>query len=101
MNDTNKTLSYYMGLPYFIMLHHDRDDPEAGWFFRIRELPGCMSHGATQWEALENIKEAMELWIETALENGDPIPEPQQAPSQEGWEENRREAASAHIPLSE
>ncbi|HTY25838.1 MAG TPA: type II toxin-antitoxin system HicB family antitoxin [Desulfomonilaceae bacterium] len=42
----------------------------------VPELPGCMAHGATQEEALANAKQAAQLWIETAKEFGDPIPEP-------------------------
>ena len=42
----------------------------------VPELPGCMAHGATQEEALANAKEAIQLWIDTAREFGDPIPEP-------------------------
>ncbi len=37
-------------------------------------LPGCISQGKTQEEALLNIKEAIELWIEDALAHGEPIP---------------------------
>ena len=40
------------------------------------ELPGCMAHGDTQQEALVEIHQAINLWIETALEFGDPVPEP-------------------------
>ncbi|MDP2983420.1 MAG: type II toxin-antitoxin system HicB family antitoxin [Candidatus Latescibacter sp.] len=40
------------------------------------ELPGCMAHGNTEELALENVKEAIRLWIDTAREFGDPIPEP-------------------------
>ena len=32
----------------------------------IKDLPGCMSVGETLSEAMENIQEARELWIETA-----------------------------------
>ena len=42
----------------------------------VPELPGCMAHGETQEGALQNVKEAMQLWIDTALEFGDPVPEP-------------------------
>jgi predicted RNase H-like HicB family nuclease len=42
----------------------------------VPELPGCMAHGDTQEAALANIKEAMQLWIDTAREFRDPIPEP-------------------------
>ena len=70
-----KTLDYYLGLPYTIELKEDR---EAGWFVKIKELPGCMSQGDTANEALEMIQEAMELWLEVSLEDGDPIPEPRE-----------------------
>ena len=40
------------------------------------ELAGCMAHGKTPVEAVQNINEAIELWLETAREFGDHIPEP-------------------------
>ncbi len=40
------------------------------------KLPGCMAHGDSCENALANIKEAMQLWLETAREFGDPISEP-------------------------
>lgn len=40
------------------------------------ELPGCMAHGATPEEARMRIAEAMQLWLDTAREFGDPIPAP-------------------------
>ena len=42
----------------------------------VPELPGCMAHGDTEQSALHNVKEAIQLWIDTAREFGDPIPEP-------------------------
>jgi len=42
----------------------------------VPELPGCMAHGHTEELALSNVKDAMQLWIDTAKEFGDPIPEP-------------------------
>lgn len=42
----------------------------------VPELPGCMAHGASADEALANAQEAMQLWIDTAREFGDPVPEP-------------------------
>jgi predicted RNase H-like HicB family nuclease len=40
------------------------------------ELPGCMAHGNTYDSALANIKKAIKLWIEAAIEFNDPIPAP-------------------------
>ena len=40
------------------------------------EIPGCAAHGDTQEAALQHINQAVNLWLETAREFGDPIPEP-------------------------
>ena len=40
------------------------------------QLPGCAAHGPTQEAALASAQEAIRLWIDTAKEFGDPIPEP-------------------------
>ena len=40
------------------------------------ELPWCMAHGDSQQTALKRINEAMQLWLDTARECGDPIPQP-------------------------
>jgi predicted RNase H-like HicB family nuclease len=42
----------------------------------VPELPGCTAHGVTQELALANAQDAISLWIETAREFGDPVPEP-------------------------
>ncbi|MCS6920205.1 MAG: type II toxin-antitoxin system HicB family antitoxin [Fimbriimonadales bacterium] len=40
-------------------------DPETGeWAVWCPELPGCVSAGKTLEEALENIREAIELYLE-------------------------------------
>jgi predicted RNase H-like HicB family nuclease len=42
----------------------------------VPELPGCSAHGPTQEAALASAQEAIKLWIDTARDFGDPIPEP-------------------------
>ena len=42
----------------------------------VPELPGCSAHGKTYNEALENVEEAIQLWLDTSKEFGDTIPEP-------------------------
>ncbi len=42
----------------------------------VPQLPGCMAHGDTQEVALDSVNRAMDLWIDTAREFGDPVPEP-------------------------
>ena len=38
---------------------------ENGYFATIPELEGCVSQGNTYEEALQNIKEALELYLES------------------------------------
>ena len=45
------------------------------WVVQVPSLPGCISQGKTKAEALENVKEAIALWIEDAQEHGESIPE--------------------------
>ena len=40
------------------------------------ELTGCMAHGETREEALQNIQEAIGHWIDIARETGKPTPQP-------------------------
>lgn len=42
----------------------------------VPELSGCMAHGKTAASALKNAQQAVKLWIETAREFGDAVPEP-------------------------
>ncbi len=51
-------------------------DEDQAFVADVPELPGCMAHGNTREEALTNINEAIKLWLDTAKEFGDPIPEP-------------------------
>ena len=50
--------------------------PDQVFVAEVPELPGCTAHGTTQEDALAQAKEAMSLWIETAHEFGDAVPEP-------------------------
>jgi predicted RNase H-like HicB family nuclease len=68
-----KPLAYYLELKYPITLH---PDPESGYVVEIKELQGCLTQAETLDEAIANINEARQLWVETAYENGDDIPLP-------------------------
>ncbi|HSP54908.1 MAG TPA: type II toxin-antitoxin system HicB family antitoxin [Dehalococcoidia bacterium] len=47
---------------------------ENGYHVAVPALKGCHSWGATRDEARTMIREAIELWLETAEEEGIPIP---------------------------
>ena len=63
-----------MNSKYEIILYWSNEDEV--FVAEVPELPGCMAHGNTQEDALRNAKEAIQLWVDTAREHGDPIPEP-------------------------
>ena len=46
------------------------------WVANVPDLSGCSAHGATPADAIREVGIAMELWLETAAEYGDPIPVP-------------------------
>lgn len=62
---------------YEIIIRWDEEDNL--FIAEVPELNGCMAHGSAYDSALKNVKEAIQLWIDTAKEFGDPIPEPR------GW----------------
>ena len=59
---------------YEIIIYWSNED--FAYIAEIPELPGCAAHGNTYETAAANANEAIQLWIDTATEFGDPIPEP-------------------------
>ena len=59
---------------YEIIIYWSNEDQV--FVAEVPELSGCMAHGETQELALRNANEAIQLWIDTAKEFGDPVPEP-------------------------
>ena len=59
---------------YEIIIYWSNED--GAFVAEVPELPGCTAHGNTHETALKHVNEAIDLWLETAREFGDPIPEP-------------------------
>lgn len=77
----SKDLAYFMALPYGFIL---TPDPDAGGFvIGVQELPGCLSQGETPAEAMSRIREAMEAWIQSCIDDGKPVPEPGAPPAED------------------
>lgn len=75
---SEKSVEYYLDLPYTIEFIRDTSDEEQPvWFASVRELRGCMTEADDFDEAARFIRDAMHVWITDALASGDPIPEPQ------------------------
>src|SRR5579872_44089 len=72
---TEKDVSYYMALAYTLIL---RRDEEGDVVAKIEELPGCISHGKDEADALANLRAMQEAWLEESLAAGHVIPEPEE-----------------------
>ena len=59
---------------YEIIIYWSAED--NSYVAEVPELPGCVAHGNSQEDALVNAKDAVQLWVDTAKEFGDPVPEP-------------------------
>jgi len=59
---------------YEIIMYWSKQD--KCFIAEVPELKGCIAHGNTELEALQNLQDAKTLWIETAREFNEPIPEP-------------------------
>ena len=59
---------------YEIIIYWSGED--QAFIAEVPELPGCMAHGDSPESALANVNDAIQLWIKTAKEFGDPVPEP-------------------------
>lgn len=58
-------------LRYRVLIEPDED---GVFIAEVPSLPGCISQGATRAEALVNIKEAIELYVESQEAHQEPIP---------------------------
>lgn len=56
---------------YTVVLEQEED---GGYVVSVHALPGCVSQGDTRAEALNNIREAIDLYVEDCREVGDPVP---------------------------
>ena len=50
-------------------------EEDGGFTVSVPALPGCISEGENREEALKNIKEAIELYLEVLKEDEKPIPQ--------------------------
>jgi len=58
-------------MKYRVLIQQDED---GVFVAEVPSLPGCISQGQTRSEAIENIREAIEAYLESLEAHGDPIP---------------------------
>ncbi len=69
-----KKLNDYMAMPYRMEIVEDTD--EGGFVVSYPDLPGCLTCGETLESAVANAQDAKKIWLETAIDEGINIPEP-------------------------
>jgi len=57
---------------YRVVLEWDEDWP--GWVVTVPALPGCVTQGKTEAQALERAQEAVTGYLESLAKHGEPIP---------------------------
>lgn len=62
-------MNYYKIIIYW-------SDRDQAFLAEAPELPSCMAHGDSYNEALQNVQDAMQLWLDVAREQGKNIPVP-------------------------
>jgi predicted RNase H-like HicB family nuclease len=63
---------------YHINIFYSEDD--GGYIADIPDLEFCSAFGETPSEALKEVETAKRAWLESALAEGKPIPEPKYRP---------------------
>jgi predicted RNase H-like HicB family nuclease len=63
--------------PYEVNIRSSADDD--AFIAEVPELPGCMADGPTRRDALANVERVIREWIETAADEGRPVPKPRAA----------------------
>ena len=62
-------------MKYPVVIHKEQD---SDYGVTVPDVPGCFSAGATMAEALDNVREALELHFEGLVADGEPLPQPQE-----------------------
>ena len=55
-------------------------DEDAGYIADIPDLDSCSAFGDTPEQALAEVKQAKQAWLEAARQSGKPIPSPRYRP---------------------
>ncbi|MFL6283198.1 MAG: type II toxin-antitoxin system HicB family antitoxin [Pyrinomonadaceae bacterium] len=60
-------------MKYRVLIKQDED---GVFVAEVPSLPGCVSQGETRAEALENVREAIAVYLESLEAHGEPVPPP-------------------------
>jgi len=61
-------------MKYLIEVFWSEED--AGYIAVVPDLPGCSAWGVTPEEAVREVQDAQQAWIEACQKSGEPVPQP-------------------------
>lgn len=71
-----KDKEYYKNIDYDIIVSKLEKDDGGGYFAYYKDIPSVMGDGKTKDEAIDDVKNAFDCFLEVSLKNKDLIPEP-------------------------
>jgi len=77
-------------MQYYQAIFHPSEEKEGGYVVTFPDLPGCVTQGNTETEALDMAMDALKGFLEMLKRDGDPIPAA--SDYNEAWEKAKAEA---------
>jgi predicted RNase H-like HicB family nuclease len=71
-----KDKDYYMSIDYDIIVDQIDELDGGGYLAYYKDIRGVMGDGSTKEEAIKDVKDAFEVFVEVSIKHKDPIPEP-------------------------
>ena len=72
-----KNKDYYLAIDYDIIVSAVNEDDGGGYLAYYKNIDGVMGDGQTEFEAVADVKNAFDCYLDTSLKNKDVIPEPE------------------------
>ena len=60
-----------MAIKFKVIVERDED---GMYVAKVPDLPGCATEGKTKKELMRNVKEAIQVYLESLKKHGDPVP---------------------------
>jgi predicted RNase H-like HicB family nuclease len=79
----------------YTVIVHPAEPDEGGFWAEVLELPGCFASGDTLDELESDVRDAIDVYLSSLRDRGEPIPEGKGSVSEDGirrWE--------IHVPVA-
>ena len=69
-----------IGTEYSFTIILEPDDQDGGYTVTVPTLPGCVTQGETLEEAIAMAKDAIQVYVESLVKDGQPVPTERERP---------------------